>query len=674
MQTIAIVNEKGGTAKTTTTVNLAACLGRRGHRVLVVDLDGQAATSRWFGVEDDPRLAEALVGGGGLRPIEGVVDNVDLAPASGRIDSVAHELRPTQGGQLRKILAEHETRYDFTLIDCPPSLGNRLIGNALLAASHAIAPVETSILALDGLRMLLTMLGDIRDGFGHDIRLMGILACRYDARTRLSRLVLAELQRTLPDHVFRTIIRSNVKLQEAPAAQQSILEYAPQSGASEDYQSLAREVEVGGPRGRLALAADAAGGEGGEGSGGDAGTLAAYAELDAADRATVRSFRERAARHFGVKRQGSQTPVASKTEVGVDGTAEDRAAVDGERRDGGAEDGDREARSGGNHPAAVEVAEEAWAERFFDVGGGGEEKPGRRGGRRMAASVGGVGLALVGLVAWAVYQSGSGPADATASVASKAGRVAVDATADRQAPAEPMSERSTPAREAASGADERANETKVEAEASGNAAGDDNGAPPAGPRESSMPEVSRTAIADAADAASMMSAMRAATGANQAEDDRSSPTGEKAERGERWRDGKVGGGSEEGAASSDGGDAGSGGEDGRDKARGPASLSDDDSGGVGSAGPASARPMPSTLRLTGTVDRPGGGTAIVNGTVVHEGGRYRGAELVEVGRSWATLSYRGERYRLTVGGPVISVEGAGAGADSETGGLVDDGR
>lgn len=240
MQTLAIVNEKGGTGKTTTTVNLSAALGELGRKVLLVDLDGQAASSRWLGVEEDTSFADALWSGDGFRPVPEVMPGVSLAPGSGKLDSVAHDLRPTQGGQLRKLLSQH-SGFDYIVIDCPPSLGNRLIGNALLAATHAIVPVETSILALDGLRILLTTFEDIREGFGHQIILSGVLACRYDARTRLSRMVLAELKRALPGKVFQTVIRENVRLRECPATRQSILTYAPNSHGAADYRCLARE-------------------------------------------------------------------------------------------------------------------------------------------------------------------------------------------------------------------------------------------------------------------------------------------------------------------------------------------------------------------------------------------------------------------------------------------------
>jgi chromosome partitioning protein len=241
MLTIAIVNEKGGSGKTTSSVNLAAALGDAGKRVLLVDLDGQAASTRWLGVEGDPRLADALIQGGGLKPIQDVLPNVSLAPGSAKLDSVAHDLRPTQGGQLRKVLSEL-TRYDVALIDCPPSLGNRLIGNALMAATHALVPVETSILAMDCMKSLLETLQDVRDGLAHEIELLGVFACRFDSRTNLSRSVLKELRRVLPGKVLNTVIRENVRLRECPATGQSVLTYAPRSNGAKDYRKLAAEV------------------------------------------------------------------------------------------------------------------------------------------------------------------------------------------------------------------------------------------------------------------------------------------------------------------------------------------------------------------------------------------------------------------------------------------------
>ncbi len=315
MRTIAIVNEKGGTGKTTTAVNLSAALGELGQRVLLVDLDGQAASSRWLGVEEDHRLADALIRGGGLEPIKGVAPGVSLAPASGKLDSVSHELRATQGGQLRRILAPLQEQYDYALIDCPPSLGNRLIGNALLAATHAIVPVEPSILALDGLRILLTTLDDVRDGFDHPIELIGVLACRYESRTRLSKLILAELHRALPGKVFRTVIRETVRMQECPASGSSILEFADKNNAATDYRQLAGELLAGGPLpGNAAVAAQTFGVEEAE-----------DVDLAEQDRMTIESFRRQARasvnRTVPGKQAGEQTPVQDPAAMRVEAPA-----------------------------------------------------------------------------------------------------------------------------------------------------------------------------------------------------------------------------------------------------------------------------------------------------------------------------------------------------------------
>jgi chromosome partitioning protein len=321
MPTIAVVNEKGGTGKTTTAVSLSAALAGKEQRVLLVDLDGQAAASRWMGVEEDHRLAAALVAGGGLEPVPTAVANLHLAPSSGKLDSVAHDLRPTQGGQLRRVLGQVAGRYDYIVIDCPPSLGNRLIGNAMLAATHALVPVETSILALDGLGIVLTTLNDIRDGFGHDIRLLGAVGCRYDARTRLSRLVMNEMRRALPRHVFATAIRSNVRLQECPATGTTIFQYDPRGTAAQDYAALAEEVMAGGP------AATSTENEIDEGD---------YSALDAEEQRTLGAFRQRAAGTFAKtaprardKAVAAPPPAPSPPEGLGEGRAAAGPAVDG---------------------------------------------------------------------------------------------------------------------------------------------------------------------------------------------------------------------------------------------------------------------------------------------------------------------------------------------------------
>ena len=242
MHTIAILNEKGGSCKTTTAVNLAAGLARRRRRVLLVDLDGQAAASRWMGVDDDTRLADALQHGRAPEPIADAWPGVDLLPACAALDAVAQRMRPSQAGTLARMLADLDA-YDVAILDSAPGLSSPLTTQAMFAASRALVPCETSILALDGVRIACEALDDLRTGMGHDIALCGVLACRYDRRTRLSADVLAELQRAWPGNVCKTTIRESVRLREAPGAGQSIFDYDPRGHGAEDYAALAAELK-----------------------------------------------------------------------------------------------------------------------------------------------------------------------------------------------------------------------------------------------------------------------------------------------------------------------------------------------------------------------------------------------------------------------------------------------
>ena len=246
MHTLAILNEKGGAGKTTTAVNLAAALGELGRRVLLVDMDGQAATSRWLGVEGDTRLVDALRDPEqekALEPIPEIWPGVSLAPGHATLDAAAHLLKPAQTGRLRDVLAPLRRRFDVCLIDSPPGLAGRLVANTIVASTHALIPVETSVLALDGLKAVLRALQDLQTRYGHDMALVGVVACRFDVRTRLSGEVLTELLRALGRKVFATTIRENVRLRECPASGQSILTFAPESNGAADYRALAREVE-----------------------------------------------------------------------------------------------------------------------------------------------------------------------------------------------------------------------------------------------------------------------------------------------------------------------------------------------------------------------------------------------------------------------------------------------
>lgn len=240
MKTLAIVNEKGGSAKTTTAVNLAAGLARLGQRVVLVDLDGQAAASRWLGVVGDSRLAGALRTGRRVQAIPEQWPGVALVPACPELDAIAHELRPTQTGRLRQAL--EGMGADVAILDCPPGLGQKLVACGLLAASYVLIPVECSVMALDSLQNTLTDLDDLRTGLGHNIALAGILASRYDARTRLSVDVLGELRRAYPGKVLQAVVRETVRLRECPATNQSIFDHDPRGHGAEDFDTLSREI------------------------------------------------------------------------------------------------------------------------------------------------------------------------------------------------------------------------------------------------------------------------------------------------------------------------------------------------------------------------------------------------------------------------------------------------
>ncbi len=609
MRTIAIVNEKGGTAKTTTTVNLAAALAQLGHRTLVVDLDGQAASSRWLGVEDDPRLADALIRGGGLEPIENLRPNLDLAPACGKIDSVAHELRPTQGGRLRRVLAELDDRYDFALIDCPPSLGNRLIGNAMLAAGEALVPVETSILALDGLRLLLTMLGDIREGFGHDIRLLGVLACRYDVRTRLSRLVLAEMQRGLPGRVFRSIIRVNTRLQECPATQMTILEYAPQSSAATDYLALAREVVAGGAQASRDEAPDV--------------EQSAYAELDTADRNTLQAFRQRAAAHLGRQRPPASAPEPEAADVPTETAPAEAIAAPPEQ----------DAFAPVVAPAAPVATEpdepdppvEAPAE---------SRSPGR------SALVAAVSMMIIVTIGWVVAHNMSGgaqPAPAAAPFVPQTPPVElIPADAVDDPPAEPQ-----PAPVAADDDDA----APPQATADANDAVDPD---PVATAQQPQPE---PAADDEADAQGTVPRFARRLTSELAAAFQAAPTAGAAEPADPVEP------------------------DARDAVKSEAQETAEPEAAAFAPGGAADETEPLTVtpagdpqeymqaQLSGTMLGPDRSVAIINGRVVRVGDAWRGARLVEVKSSRATLEHAGVRYHMIVGGPTTRTTVDGEPAD-----------
>jgi chromosome partitioning protein len=249
MRILAVTNQKGGTGKTTTTVNLAAALARLGRRVLVLDLDPQASTTAWLGVRDGGTgLLDALVAedGGSLAGLirPGSAHGVDLIPASAQLALAERHLAAALGGEkilLGLVRGLPRDRWDYLLIDCPPALGQLTI-NALAAAGEILVPVEASTMAVAGLAGLLKTVAQARKHLNPDLAFCGIFACRVDSRTVLARDVVAALRERFPEVALATAIRESVRLREAWGQAAPIDLFAPHSSGAEDYRSLALEI------------------------------------------------------------------------------------------------------------------------------------------------------------------------------------------------------------------------------------------------------------------------------------------------------------------------------------------------------------------------------------------------------------------------------------------------
>lgn len=246
MRTLAFTNQKGGSAKTTSAVSLAAALAEKGQRVLVVDLDPQASASSWLGARDGGKgLLEVLTGNGSLSDLVAVsgVPGVDVVPSSEWLAGAERALAGEVGAEtiLRKAMARLPRRWDFVFVDCPPALG-LLALSALVAVREAFVPVEASTMALGGLARLVRTLEQVRDRLNPDLRLAHILACRVDSRTNLSREVVEKLRERFGDLVLETTVRETVRLREAWSFSEPITVYDTRSTGAEDYRAVAGEV------------------------------------------------------------------------------------------------------------------------------------------------------------------------------------------------------------------------------------------------------------------------------------------------------------------------------------------------------------------------------------------------------------------------------------------------
>lgn len=243
---IAITNQKGGSGKTTTAVNLAAALAELGRRVLLVDMDPQASASSWYGIKDGGRgLLEALSGQTKLTELvqPTALPAVQIIPSSQWLNGAERALAAEVGAEnvLRRRLVDLPPQWDYLLFDCPPALGILTV-NALTAVTEILVTVEAHVMALNGLAKLIQTVELIRERLNPDVALCGILACRVDSRTRHAQEVVEELRRRFGCLVYQAAIRENIRLAECPSFGQPITQYDPKSHGAEDYRLLAEEV------------------------------------------------------------------------------------------------------------------------------------------------------------------------------------------------------------------------------------------------------------------------------------------------------------------------------------------------------------------------------------------------------------------------------------------------
>lgn len=248
--TVAICNQKGGCAKTTTAINLSSCIAQKGYKVMIVDLDPQAHASLGLGI-DSGNLGETIYDVlAKKKEIEAVirrtsVENLDIVPANSLLSGSQLELAGVLGREtvlkaaLRKLRQIEE--YDFIFLDCSPSL-NLVTINALTAADSVLIPVQAQYYSLEGMKELFNTIGLVKERLNFELEILGILPTLFDSRTRMSHELMQQLRDFFKEMVFKTVIRNNVKLCEAPMFKKPIHLYDPHSQGAKDYTQLSEEV------------------------------------------------------------------------------------------------------------------------------------------------------------------------------------------------------------------------------------------------------------------------------------------------------------------------------------------------------------------------------------------------------------------------------------------------
>ena len=247
-KTIAITNQKGGVGKTTTAINLAAALAELGKKILVIDTDPQGNMTSGFGVnknEVENTVYELMLGSCSTEEaiIKNVKDGVDMIASNVNLAAVEIELIDDENRNyvLKNEVEWVKDKYDYIIIDCPPSL-SMLTVNAMTTADSVIVPIQCEYYALEGLSQLIHTVNLVKNGLNPELDLEGVVFTMYDSRTNLSAQVVDNVKANIQTKVYQTVIPRNIRLAEAPSYGQPISEYDPKSAGAEAYKNLAKEV------------------------------------------------------------------------------------------------------------------------------------------------------------------------------------------------------------------------------------------------------------------------------------------------------------------------------------------------------------------------------------------------------------------------------------------------